>query len=138
MTVGEGGGGGGGDGKRMEATVVVKISLRGPTPPPPPLLPSPPSPQWFSGKEPASGAGDVGITRCFSLPSRIREHVITVGRKRVCVCWGMGGGGGGEGGGVDHFSWSSDKEPTSRAGNVGFVCWLVGCLTSQQHASVSQ
>ena len=47
---------------------------------------------WFSGKEPASGAGDVGITRCFSLPSRIREHVITVGGKRVCLR-GEGGAG---------------------------------------------
>ena len=48
---------------------------------------------------------------------------------------GLGGGGGGGGGSVQGMK---RKYRGLSEGRTQIVCWLVGCLTSQQQASVSQ
>ena len=40
--------------------------------------------------------------------------------------------------GPDYVACECQEEEEERQREVGFVCWLVGCLTSQQQASVSQ
>ena len=38
----------------------------------------------------------------------------------------------------DREDGTTEREQTAYVRDKGFVCWLVGCLTSQQQASVSQ